>query len=105
MVRSVQCAGGKIDKEGLVWRQRVLRLHPGDRLVRHINGKMVIGIVRRFHPDGSIENGRRPLIGLASDKTVKLVETGMRRPTIKRSRNRDLPRRCFVILTEGGRAE
>ena len=61
--------------------------------------------MRRLYSDGSIENGRRPLIGLATDESVELVETGMRRPTIKRSRNRDLPRWRFVILAEGGRAE
>src|SRR5207249_4100592 len=66
---------------------------------------MVIGIMWRFHPDGSIENGRRPLIGLATDEAVKFIEAGMRRPTIKQSGNGHLPRWRFVILAKGGRAE
>src|SRR5438067_13199479 len=61
---------------------------------------MITGLVRRFYPYGSIKNGRRPLIGLAADKTVKFIETRMSRPTIERSRNRNLPRRRFVIFSE-----
>src|SRR5436305_14888980 len=79
----------------------VLCLHPGDRLVGHINGKMITGFVRRLYPDGAIKNGRRPLIRFATDKTVKLIETGMSRPTIKWPGNRDLPWRRLVILTKG----
>src|SRR5437764_1141140 len=82
----------------------MLRLHPADRLVRHINSKMITGLVRRLYPDGSIKNGRGPLIRLTTDETVKLVEARMSRPTIERSRDRDLPWRCFVILAKGGGA-
>src|SRR6266536_2620042 len=65
---------------------------------------MVTGIVWQFYPDGSIKNRRSPLVGLATDEAVKFVKTGMRRPTIERSRNRNLPRRRFVILAKGGGA-
>src|SRR6266550_6746427 len=65
---------------------------------------MITGLVRRLYPDGPIENSRRPLIGLATDEAVELVETGMGRPTIERSRNRNLPRRRFVIFAKGGGA-
>ena len=83
----------------------MLRLHPAYRLVGHIDREVVTGIVGRLDADGSVENGRRPLIGLATDEAVKFIEAGMRRPTIKWSGNGDLPRRRFVILAEGGRAE
>src|SRR2546421_10864329 len=83
----------------------MLRLHPGDRLVRHINSKMITGLVWRLYPDGSIKNRRSPLVSLATDETIKLVETRMSRPTIERPGNRNLPRRCFVILAKGSRAK
>ena len=35
---------------------------------------MITGLVRRLYPDGSIENGRSPLIGLATDETVELIK-------------------------------
>ena len=82
----------------------MLRLHPADRLVGHVDRKVVIRIVRRLYAYGSIKNSRRPLIGLTTDETVELIEAGMRRPTIKRSGNRDLPRRRFVILAKGSGA-
>ncbi len=83
-MRRVQCARGEVDEERLVRRQRVLGLHPGDRLVRHINGKMITGIVRRLYPDGPIKNGRSPLIRFATYETVKFIEARMSRPTIER---------------------
>src|SRR6266404_4361667 len=82
----------------------MLRLHPGKRLVRHIDGEVVIRIVRRLDANGSIKNRWRPLIGLTTNEAIELVETGMRRPTIVRARDRDFPWRRFVILAEGGGA-
>src|SRR6266446_10070027 len=78
----------------------MLRLHPSKRLVRHINGEMITGLMRRLYPRGSIKNGRSPLIRFATDETVKFIEARMSGPTIKRSGNRDLPRRRFVILAK-----
>src|SRR5205807_527922 len=75
-------------------------LHPTERLVRHIDSEVVIRIVRRLHSDGSIENSGRPLIGLATDETVELIEAGMRRPPVHWSGDRDLPWRRFVILAK-----
>ena len=85
MMRRMQCTGGKVDEERLVRRQRVLRLHPGNRLVSHVDGKMVIRGVRWLYSNGSIENGGGPLVGLTTNETVKLVKAGMRWPTVKRS--------------------
>src|SRR5258705_9715250 len=78
----------------------MLSLHPSQRLVRHINGEVVIRIVRRLDANGSIKNGRRPLIGLTTDEAIELVETGMRGPTIVRAGNRDFPRRRLMILAK-----
>src|SRR4030095_758610 len=82
----------------------VWRRHPGDRLVSHVDGKVVIRIMRGLNSDGSIEDCGPPLIRLTADETVELIETRMSRPTIKRSRNRDLPRGRFVIFPESGGA-
>src|SRR5205823_4539502 len=78
----------------------MLRLHPGKRLVRHVNGEVVIGIVRRLDANGSVKNSGRPLIRLTTNEAVELVETGMRRPTIVWARDRDFPRRRLMILTK-----
>src|SRR6476646_10141537 len=82
----------------------MLSLHPGDRLVRHINGEVVIRIVRRLNSDGSIEDGGRPLVRLTAYEAVELVKAGMSRPAIVRARDRDFPWRRFVILAERGGA-
>src|SRR4029077_13284719 len=100
MMRSMQSAGGEVHKERLVRRQCVLRLHPADRLVRHINSKMITRIVRRLYPDGSIKDGRRPLIGLATYETIEFIETRMSGPAVKWPRYRDLPWRRFMILAK-----
>src|SRR4029077_7161665 len=61
---------------------------------------MITGFMRRLYSDGSIKNGRSPLIRFATDETVKFIEARMSGPTIKRSGNRDLPRRRFVIFAK-----
>src|SRR5438552_5185396 len=78
----------------------MLRLHPGKRLVRHVDREVVIRIVRRLDENGSVKNSGRPLIGLATDETVELIEAGMRRPPVEGARDRDFPWRRFVILAE-----
>src|ERR1700720_3809605 len=82
----------------------MLRLHPADCLVRHISGEVVIRIVRRLHPNGSVKNCRRPLIGFAADEAVELVEARVSRPAVIGPRNGYLPRRSFMILSESSGA-
>ena len=82
----------------------MLRLHPADRLVRHVHREVIIRVVRVLHADGSVKNGRRPLVGLTPDESVELVETRMCGPTVVRSGNRHLPRRSLVVFAEGGGA-
>src|SRR6266850_7296958 len=65
---------------------------------------MVTGLVRRLYPDGSIKNGRSPLVSLTTNETVELIETRMSGPTIERSGNRNFPRRRFMIFAKGGGA-
>src|SRR6266849_2588135 len=82
----------------------MLRLHPADRLVRHISGEVVIRIVRRLHPDGSVKNCRRPLIGFAANEAIELVEARVSRPAVIGPRNGYFPRRSLMILPEGSGA-
>src|SRR5678815_2352701 len=62
MMWSMQCSSGKVNIEGLVRRQRLLRLYPIDRLVSHVSREMITRCSGSFNPDGSIKNGGSPLI-------------------------------------------
>ncbi len=97
-------AGREVGEERLVGRQRLLGADPGDRLVRHVGGEVVVRVVRHLHLDGAVDDQRRPLIGLAADEAVELVEPGVRGPAIERPRHAHLPRRRLVILPERRRA-
>ena len=50
MMRRVRGAWSEVDEERLVRRQRLLELHPGDRMVGHVGHEVVAGIVRRLDP-------------------------------------------------------
>ena len=88
VMRSMRGAGGEVREERLVRRQRLLAPDPLDRLVRHVGREVVVRVVRRLHLDRAVVDQRRPLIGLAADEAVELVESGMRGPAIERSRTR-----------------
>ena len=92
--------GGVIDKEGLVRCHRLLRLHPIDRLISHVNREVVSLRMRRSDAGDSVIDQRIPLIGLSPDKAVELVETLMSRPAVKRPRDTGFPRRRFMPLAE-----
>ncbi len=53
VMRRVRGAGREIDEERLVRRERLLELHPGDRLIGHVGHEVVAGIVRRLDPGQS----------------------------------------------------
>ena len=100
----VERARREVHEKRLVRCQRVLRLHPGDRLVRHVHREVVVEAVRLLHAYRSIEDRRRPLVGLAADEAVELVEPRMGRPAIVGARDRDFPGWRLVVLAEGSRA-
>src|SRR4029077_14247551 len=87
MMRRVQRACGEVDEEWLVGSQCMPRLHPGDGLVGHVYREVVVGIMRRLHSGSPVKNRRRPLIGLATDEAVELVEPRLCRPPIERTRD------------------
>src|SRR5260370_4528708 len=78
----------------------MLRLHPTDCLVRHVGGEVVIRIVGRLPPDGSVKNCRRPLVGFAADEAIELVEAGVSGPAVVGPRNGYFPRWSLMILSE-----
>ena len=100
VVRRVGGARCEIDEERLVRRQRLLELHPGDGLVGHVGHEVVARVVRRRDPGHTVIDRRSPLVGLAAEETVELVEARARRPAVGRPGDADLPRRGLVVLAE-----
>ena len=110
MVRGVGRAGGVIGEERLVGRQRVLLLDPVDRLVGEIgvqmvvrlglSGQLLLGLDRRR----VLEQGRVPLVHVAADEPVEIIEAEPGRPEIERPDGAALPGRHVVVLAEPGGA-
>ena len=104
VVRRVRRAGREVHVERLVRRQRMLRARPLDRLVRHVGREVVVRRHVVLDARDAVEDRGRPLVGLAADEAVELVEAGAGRPAIEGTRNRDFPGRRLVVLAEGGGA-
>ena len=100
VVRRMRRAGREVDEERLVRRHRLLRLHPVDRLVGHVDGEVVVGHLRRIDLDDAVVDERKPLVGFTADEPVELVEALMRGPAIERAGHARLPRGGFVPLAE-----
>ena len=96
--------GRVVDEERLVGRHRLLRLDPVDRLVGHVHGEVVVLHLRRLDLDRPVVDERIPLVGLAADEAVELVEALVRGPAIERARHAGLPRGGLVPLAEGAGA-
>ncbi len=84
-------AGRVVHEERLVGRHRLLRLHPVDRLVCHIYGKMIVLHFRWINLGDAVIDQRIPLIRLAPDEAVELVETLMGGPAVEGARDAGLP--------------
>ena len=83
VVRRVHRTRCKVHKEGLVGRHGLLRLHPANRLVRHVIGKVITLHMRRVDAGDTIVNQRVPLVGFTPDKAIKLVKARVCRPAVK----------------------
>ena len=103
-MRGVRGAWREVHEERLVGRQRLLELHPANRLVRHVGHEVVVRIARDLDRVHAVVEVRRPLVGLAAEEAVELVEPGPRRPAVGRSGGADLPGRGLVVLAEEARA-
>ena len=104
MVRRMHRPGRVVDEERLVRRHRLLGFHPVDGLVRHVDGEVVVLHLRRIDLDHAVVDERIPLVGLAADEAVELVETLVGGPAVERARHAGLPRGGFVPLAEGAGA-
>ena len=97
-------AGGEIHEKWLVWRERLLVAHPVDRLVGHVGHEVIVRILRQLHLRHSVKEQRRPLVGFAAEKAVKLVESGAGRPAVGRAGGTEFPGCGLMGLAEGCRA-
>jgi len=100
MVRRMNGAGCIVHEEGLVRRHRLLGLDPVDRLVGHIHGEVIALRVRRRDSGSAVIDQRVPLIRLAPDKAIELVEPLVGGPAIEGPRHTGFPRCGFMPLAE-----
>jgi hypothetical protein len=99
-------ARGVVQEERLVGHQRFLLAHPGDRLVGHVPGEVVavLGRPPRFGPGRALLQRRVPLVALAAQEPVEVLEAvaGRGPPVVGAGRAR-FPHRYLVALAELGR--
>ena len=88
VVRGVGRAGGEIDEKRLVRGHCLLEFHPGDRLVGHVVHEVVIGIGGQFDLGGAVVKVGSPLVGLAAEEAVEMIEALAGRPAVRRARRR-----------------
>ena len=102
-MRGVRGAGREVHEERLVGHQRLLLAHPAHRLVRHVLGEVValLGTLALFHRRRAFVDGRIPLVGLAADEAVEVLEAAAAGgPLVERSHRAGLPHRHLVALAE-----
>ena len=100
MMRRMCGTGGEVDEERLIRRQRLLETHPVDCLIGHVRGEVVVGVFGRLHFRGSVMDNGCPLVRLATDEAVELVEAAAGRPAIEWAGRTDFPRWHFVVLAK-----
>ena len=100
MVRRVRGARREVDEERFVGRHGLLVLDPGHRLVGHVGHEVVVRVVRQFDLGDAVVEVRRPLVGLAADEAVELVEALVRRPAVEGTGDAGLPGGGLVPLAE-----
>ena len=104
VVRGVHRTRREVDEERLVRRHRLLELHPRDGLIGHVGCEVIIRVVLLGYSGYTVKNHRVPLVGLATDEAVELVEARVRRPAIEGAGHGGLPGRGLVPLAERRRA-
>ena len=104
VVRRVDGAGHVVDEERLLRVDRGDALHVLDRIVGHRRDQVParlaeVGVDRR----GVAEQVRLPLVGVAADEAVEVVEAHAGRPLVERPGLARLELRRVVVLAEPGR--
>ena len=101
----VRCVGGArrvVDEEGLVGHQALLLADPLDRVIGHVLTEVVVGIVAVLRLDRhrvAIDR-RRPLVGLAADEAVEMLEALPGGPLTEGPHRTRLPHRHLVAIPE-----
>ena len=101
MVGRVGGTGREIHEERLVRRHRLLGLDPVDRLIGHVLGEVVVLLLGRIDLLDAVVDQRSPLVGLAANEAVELVEALVRRPAVERTGHAGFPGGGLVPLAEG----
>ena len=102
-MRRVRRTGREVDEERLVRHQRLLLADPAHTVVREILGEVVALLRgrRRLDRCRAVVQRRIPLVVLAADESVELLEPATtRRPRVERAHRRGLPHRHLVALAE-----
>src|SRR5262249_34030746 len=86
-----------------VRRERLLLPNPSDRMVGQVGVEVVLRVVRGLDRFGAVEQGRMPLIGIAADESVEVLEAESSGPEIERPRLARLPVGYVVVLAVPGR--
>ena len=95
--------GREVDEERLVRHQRLLLADPADAVVGQVLGEVIalLGRRRRLDRRRAVVQGRVPLVVLAADEPVELLEPAPAgRPRVERPHRRRLPHRHLVALAE-----
>ena len=87
VVRGVRRAGREVHEERLVWHQCLLRAHPVDSVVGEVLGEVValLGGLGRLDRRRALVERRVPLVVLAADEAVEVLEPRAGRPHVKRA--------------------
>src|SRR5262249_29435133 len=102
VVRCVRRAGREVDEERPVGRERLLRSYPRDRVIGEVLGEVIAllwGPVD-FHGCGAVGERRAPLVVLAADETVEVLESRAGRPHVEGADRAVLENRHLVALAE-----
>ena len=98
-------AGREVNEKRLVGREGLLLSNPTHGLVGHVVHEVValFGRPLRFHRCGALIKRWVPLVGLAADEPVEILESGATRgPSVERPCRAGLPHRHFMAFAELG---
>ena len=101
-VRCVRATRGEVHKERLVRHQRLLLLHPFDR----VGGDVIVEVVallrrlRRLDRRGALIQVRPVVVGLRAEEPIEVLKPAAGRPAVKRPHLARLPHRHLVALAD-----
>ena len=102
LVRAMHGARRPIHKERLVRREGTMLFQPGDGLIGHILGEVILHGVRRFDRSGILKETWLILGSFSGKETVEVFEAIARRPIGERPHGRGLVGGRVVPLAESG---